>query len=158
WMDMRMPVMDGYEATEKIRQLAGGKAVKIIALTASAFREQHGRIINTGCDAVLHKPFQVQEIFAELIKHLGVKFVYRDAAVLVSPPVRETTIEMLGKLPTELRRQLHEAALNLDTEETDAIIAQIRALVPEAGDGLQELAGQYQFDRIIHLTEAADGH
>ncbi|MGZ8222314.1 MAG: ATP-binding protein [Methylobacter sp.] len=155
WMDMRMPVMDGYEATEKIRQLAGGKAVKIIALTASAFREQHGRIINAGCDAVLHKPFHVQEIFAALTSYLEVRFIYRDTPVLVSPPVRETTIEMLGKLPAELRRQLHEAALNLDTEETDAIIAQIRTLAPEVSDGLQELAQQYQFEQIIHLTEAA---
>ncbi|MDD5755407.1 MAG: ATP-binding protein, partial [Methylococcales bacterium] len=57
WMDMRMPVMNGYEATMKIRQLAGGDKVKIIALTASAFKEQHSNIIKAGCDAVLHKPF-----------------------------------------------------------------------------------------------------
>lgn len=154
WMDMRMPVMNGYEATEKIRQLAGGNAVKIIALTASAFKEQHGRIINAGCDAVLHKPFQAQEIFAGLTKHLEVKFIYQDTPALVSSPIRETTVEMLIKLPSELRRQLHEAALNLDTEETDRMIAQIRALAPEVADGLQELAQCYQFDRIIHLTEA----
>ncbi len=158
WMDMRMPVMDGYEATVKIRQLAGGDAVKIIALTASAFKEQHGRIINAGCDAVLHKPFHIPEIFAVLDKHLEVKFVFLDTPVLLSAPIRETTVEMLGKLPTELRQQLHEAALNLDTEETDAVIAKIRALAPEVGDGLQELAGQYQFEQIIHLTEAADVH
>ncbi|TAN70595.1 MAG: DUF3365 domain-containing protein [Methylobacter sp.] len=158
WMDMRMPVMDGYEATEKIRQLEGGDAVKIIALTASAFREQHGRIINVGCDAVLHKPFHIPEIFAALTKHLPVEFVFLDTPVLLSPPIRETTVEMLAKLPAALRQQLHEAALNLDTEETDAIIANIRALDPEIGEGLQELAGQYQFERIIQLTEAADSH
>ncbi len=154
WMDMRMPVMDGYEATAKIRQLEGGDAVKIIALTASAFIEQHGRIINAGCDAVLHKPFHIPEIFAVLTKHLPVKFVFLDTPVLLSAPVRETTVEMLSKLPTELRQQLREAALNLDTEETDAIIAKIRILAPEVGDGLQELALQYQFEQIIHLTEA----
>lgn len=155
WMDMRMPVMDGYEATEKIRRLEGGDAVKIIALTASAFIEQHGRIINAGCDAVLHKPFHIQEIFAVLTKHLAVKFIFLDTTVLLSAPIRETTVEMLSKLPAELRLQLREAALNLDTEETEAIIAKIRVLAPEVGDGLQELAGQYQFEQIIHLTEAA---
>jgi PAS domain S-box-containing protein len=157
WMDMRMPVMDGYEATAKIRQLAGGSTVKIIALTASAFREQHGRIINAGCDAVLHKPFQVQEIFAALSQHLAVKFVYRDAPFPVSSPSRETTVEMLDKLPTALRQQLHDAALNLDAEETDRAISQIRLTAPDVADGLQELAQQYQFDRIIRLTEAVDG-
>ncbi len=157
WMDMRMPVMDGYEATAKIRQLEGGNAVKIVALTASAFREQHDRIINAGCDAVLHKPFHIPEIFAELTRHLEVKFVYLDTPVLVPSPIRETTVKMLAKLPLALRQQLREAALNLDTEETDAIIAQIRLLVPEAGEGLQGLAQQYQFDRIIRLIEVVDG-
>lgn len=155
WMDMRMPVMDGYEATAKIRQLEGGSAVKIIALTASAFKEQHACIIEAGCDEVLHKPFHIPEIFAELAKHLGVKFVYQDTPVLVSSPIRETTAEMLAKLPLELLRQLHEAALNLDTEETDSVIGQIRVFAPEVADSLQDLAQQYQFDRIIHLTETA---
>ncbi len=68
WMDMRMPIMDGYEATAKIRKLAGGDKVKIIALTASAFVEQHRDIVNAGCDAVLHKPFHIPEIFAALSK------------------------------------------------------------------------------------------
>ncbi len=156
WMDMRMPVMDGYEASRKIRQLAGSNVVKIIALTASAFCEQFDSIINAGCDAVLHKPFHAPEIFAILIKHLGVKFIYRDRPAPAPTFVFETTAEMLTKLPPELRQKLHEAALNLDIEETDAIIAQIRTLAPDVSDGLQELAGHYQFDRIIQLTEAAD--
>ncbi|TRW95268.1 response regulator [Candidatus Methylobacter oryzae] len=157
WMDMRMPLMDGYEATAKIRQLQGGDDVKIIALTASAFKEQHARIVDAGCDEVLHKPFHIPEIFAELAKHLEVRFVYLDAPVLVPSPVPETTVEMLAKLPLDLRQQLHEAALNLDMEETNAIIERIRALAPDVADGFQGLAQQYQFDRIIHLAGTADG-
>ena len=157
WMDMRMPFMDGYDATRKIRQLAGSDVVKIIALTASVFREQYDSIINAGCDAVLHKPFHAPEIFAILVKYLGVKFIYQDRPAPISLPIVETTVEMLGKLPLVLRQQLHEAALNLDIEETDTVIAQIHGLAPEVGDALQDLAQHYQFDRIIHLTEAADG-
>ncbi len=152
WMDMRMPVMDGYEATAKIRQLECGHDVKIIALTASAFNEQRGSIISAGCDAVLVKPFHIPEIFAALTKNLGAKFIYRDNPPTL-PPIQTVTIEMLAKLPPGLRQQLHEAALTLDTEEADTVIAQIRPLAPDVADALHELIQHYQFDQIIHLTE-----
>jgi PAS domain S-box-containing protein len=64
WMDRRMPVMDGLEATRRIRALPGGEAVKIVALTASVFAEQRGEILAAGMDDILHKPFQPREIFA----------------------------------------------------------------------------------------------
>jgi signal transduction histidine kinase/DNA-binding NarL/FixJ family response regulator len=155
WMDMRMPVMDGYEAATKIRQLAGGKVVKIIAITASAFREQHDSIIKAGCDAVLHKPFHISEIFAALTSYLGVKFIYSDTPIVL-PPTVEITAEMLIKLPSALRQQLHEAVLNLDIEETDAVIAQIRDIAPDIAQSLQELADGYQFEQIIHLIETSN--
>ncbi|MEI6708397.1 MAG: ATP-binding protein [Methylococcales bacterium] len=156
WMDMRMPVMDGYQATANIRQLNGGKAVKIIALTASAFIDQHDSIINAGCDAVLHKPFHIPEIFTALANLLGVNFIYEDTLESASSTVVEITVEMLTTLPIPLRQQLHEAALNLDIEETDAVLAQIRLIAPAIADGLQQLAAHYQFDQIIDLVTAAD--
>ena len=45
WMDMRMPVLDGYAATHEIRTLPGGEAVKIVAVTASALEEQQDEIL-----------------------------------------------------------------------------------------------------------------
>jgi CheY-like chemotaxis protein len=154
WMDMRMPVMDGYEASAKIRQLKGGDKVKIIAITASAFREQHASIIKAGCDAVIHKPFHAPDIFTVLTEYLGVQFIYSDTPAFVSSPSMEITVEMLIKLPLALRQQLHEAALNLDIEETDVILDQIRNIAPDVANGLQKLARGYQFEQIIHLIEA----
>jgi signal transduction histidine kinase len=58
-MDMQMPVMDGYEATRRIRALeaeSGRPRVPIIALTAYAFREQGARCLEAGCDAHVAKP------------------------------------------------------------------------------------------------------
>ena len=153
WMDMRMPLMDGYEATRKIRQLEEGKKVKIIALTASAFTEQHNDIINAGCDAVLHKPFHIPEVFAALSEQLDVKFIYQDSPVTASSPTSKITAEMLTTLPLELRQQLHEAALKLDTEEIDTVIVKIHTLAPEIADSLDALAKGYQFDKIIQLLD-----
>jgi CheY-like chemotaxis protein len=63
WMDRRMPVMDGLEATRRIRALPGGEAVKIVALTASVFAEQRGEMLAAGMDDILHKPFQPRQRF-----------------------------------------------------------------------------------------------
>jgi PAS domain S-box-containing protein len=159
WMDMQMPVMDGYQASAGIRRIQGGDAVKIIAVTDSVFKEQHNGIINSGCDAVLHKPVQSSEVFATLSQILGVKFIYQDKPTSRSTLIPETTTEMLGKLPIELQQQLRKAALSLDTEETDTVIVQIRAIAPDVAEGLQKLAQNYQFERIIQLTEATnDGY
>ncbi len=151
WMDMRMPVMDGYEAVSKIRHLKGGDLVKIIALTASAFTEQHASIISAGCDAVLHKPFHAPEIFSTLTKYLGVKFIYREKPEPVTH--RETNFELMALLPPELSAQLHEAALSLDTEEAEKILAKIYLVVPEVAEALQELVKNYKFDKLIKLTD-----
>ena len=153
WMDMRMADMDGYEATAKIRQLKGGDKVKIIALTASAFVEQHGNIMDAGCDAVLHKPFHIPEIFAALSKYLGVKFIYQEPEMVAATSTLKIKAEMLAKLPLELRQHLRDSALSLDTEEVDDAIAQIRLIEPDVANGLEELAKNYQFEQIVQLTE-----
>jgi len=48
WMDVRMPIMDGYAATRMIRSLPGGDAVKIVALTASVFEEDRAAVLAAG--------------------------------------------------------------------------------------------------------------
>lgn len=79
WMDVRMPVMDGYEATKRIKSTTKGQATVVVALTASAFEEQQSFILSAGCDDFVRKPFREAEIFDTMHKHLGVEFVY-DAA------------------------------------------------------------------------------
>jgi signal transduction histidine kinase/CheY-like chemotaxis protein len=153
WMDMRMPEMDGYEATAKIRQLAGGDVVKIIALTASAFKEQHSGMVKAGCDAVLHKPINAPEIFAALSKYLSTRFLYQDQATSSSLPALEISTEMMSALPSVLRQQLYEAALKLDSEEIDDVITKIYNLAPDIAQSLKILVQNYQFKKIIQLVE-----
>ena len=62
-MDVQMPVMDGYEATAKIRELPGGSEIPIIALSANAFKEDVDRSLAAGMNAHAVKPIDVKSLF-----------------------------------------------------------------------------------------------
>lgn len=69
-MDIRMPVMDGFEATRQIRQMAEFATLPIIALTATVGEDARGRSFQAGCTAHLAKPIQSAELFAALAEYL----------------------------------------------------------------------------------------
>ncbi len=85
WMDIRMPEMDGFEATRRIKSSEQGQQTVIIALTASAFEEDRARILAAGCDDFVRKPFRDSDIFEHMAKHLGVQYQYE----LVEPVLQE---------------------------------------------------------------------
>ncbi|MGL6140159.1 MAG: ATP-binding protein, partial [Planktothrix sp.] len=72
FMDMRMPIMDGYEATKYIKSTTKGNATAIIALTASVLEEEKAIVLSAGCDDFMRKPFKESSIFNMLNKYLGV--------------------------------------------------------------------------------------
>jgi len=75
-MDMRMPVMDGYEATRIIKTTEKGKYVPIIALTASSFEDERNRIESIGMQGYIRKPFRESELFNIIGNVLGIKYIY----------------------------------------------------------------------------------
>lgn len=72
-MDMRMPVMDGYEATRKIKSTEKGKQTPIVALTASAFEDERKKM-----QGYIQKPFRENELFGTLGKILDLKYIFRN--------------------------------------------------------------------------------
>jgi CheY-like chemotaxis protein len=157
WMDIRMPVMDGYEATSRIRQLPGGDAVKIVALTASAFKEQHEKILAAGCDEVVHKPFQAHELFDVLARLLEVTFLYADTKQEIpTEPTTRLSREQLLNLPAELRLDLREASLLLDQGRVNQVVEQIEERDSEIAAALRQMTENFAYDQILRLLEAPE--
>ncbi len=157
FMDMRMPEMNGHQATQKIRESLKGHSVIIIALTASAFEEDRKIILSEGINDFIRKPFKEHEIFDVLSKHLGSRFVYaeehsHDTSALGSlGPDASAMAAELAKLPDEMLSQLRQAAAAADGEKINLLIHQIQPLNSQVKTALEGLVAQYRFDLILGL-------
>ncbi len=152
WMDMRMPVMDGYEAVRRIRRLPGGDQLPIVAITASAFRNQRPEILAAGCDDMIAKPFRDSEIFEAMARFLGVEYVYaepEDAAIPIDDI--ELTAAMLTELPPELIHDLDKTTLVANREDILKVIDRIREHTPDAAKSLRALVQNFEIEHIREL-------
>jgi CheY-like chemotaxis protein len=156
WMDMRMPVMDGYEAVRQIRRRPGGDKLPVIAITASAFREQRPEILAAGCDDMVFKPFREHEIFEVMARFLGVEYVYEEPDDAAAPiDDAELTAAMLAELPPELFQDLDETTLVANREVILEVIERIREHAPDTADNLRALVQNFETDRIRELLAEA---
>lgn len=72
FMDLKMPVMDGWEATKALRQTEWGKNLPVVAVTAHAMEEEKSRALNAGCNEFIPKPIVDYTIIQKKIeKFLG---------------------------------------------------------------------------------------
>jgi PAS domain S-box-containing protein len=156
-MDMRMPEMNGYEATRQIKSRPKGMATPIIALTASALQEERHEMIDAGCDDCVYKPFREEELMAALVKYLHVEFVYEQTTVVPKTPALEsgaglTAVEIAAVMDQAWLEALRAAARSGDDEPIYPLIAQIPPEHPHLIEGLTKLTEQFAFDQILALT------
>ncbi|MEG4960457.1 MULTISPECIES: AAA family ATPase [unclassified Microcoleus] len=167
FMDMRMPVMDGYEATKQIKAKAssssplvnggGGiesQATAIIAITASSFDEEKAIVLSTGCGDFIRKPFREANIFDALHKHIGVEFVFEE--LNAAPSFTENEINVLTKtafseLPPELVANLQQAISNLDLEQMQTVISQIREINQPLARASAACIKNFQYEQLLNL-------
>jgi signal transduction histidine kinase/DNA-binding NarL/FixJ family response regulator len=151
FMDIRMPVMDGLEATRRIKANEAGADVRIVAVTAHALEEERIEILNAGCDDFIRKPYQDGEIFESLAKHLGVRFIFGPETVL--PAAANPDATALAALPAESVKQLKQALLGLDIHAISNAIDSIRLCNARLAEALAAMAREYQYGRILALIE-----
>lgn len=156
-MDLRMPIMDGYQATKLIKSQLKGQATVIIALTASVFEEARTIALSAGCDDFVRKPFRETELLEKLAEHLGVQYIYEQHIPLAPPKPQANKVQLQQELlamPDVWREQVTRAATQVDAELLFALINQIPQEFECLTLALLDLVNNYRFDRIIALTQA----
>lgn len=158
WMDMRMPVMNGYEATKRIKATTKGSATTIIALTASTYEEERAVVLSAGCDDFMRKPILESAIFDMMHKHLGVRYVYEEAASSVEvakESEKSLTASALATLPQDLLKLLETKAAEGDMLEIERLIDLLRSVDAEVANELAALAEEFDYDEILELSQEA---
>ena len=183
WMDLQMPVMDGFEATKRIRQLEaeqweaerisaglpGGSLPQerqtfILALTASAFEQTRIDTLEAGLDDFISKPFQEHIIFEKMAQYLGLEYIYDMVDSSAGDPAVEPselsqddrTLELrqqLKQMEVSWKQSLYEAARQLDEEA----VSQHLALIDDQFQILSKDLGNWfhalRLDKIVTLLK-----
>lgn len=91
WMDRRLPVMDGLEATRRIRSLDGGRDIKMAGVSASAFPSERDEMLAAGLDDFVRKPYLPNEIFACMARHLSIRYRWTNTELAPDKDVHDTS-------------------------------------------------------------------
>lgn len=156
WMDLRMPVMDGYEATQRIKSTPKGQTTIIIALTATTLAEERVAALEVGCDDYICKPFQEAEVFDAIAKHIGVRYVYDEQISFQDSTSNDALVlnaEALAVLPADWLTSFHQATIEGDLDLMLTLIAQIHAQNERLANALANLADNLHFEELLALTQ-----
>ncbi len=162
FMDMRMPVLSGEEASCRIKALiaAHPEAVRtvIVALTASAFNDNREQFLAGGCDEFACKSFQTEELFDILERRVGLGFLWAPGRPAPEPDL--SLAERVGRLancPQAWRAELRDAVALGDFESITALLERIRDLDSALFSTLTKSAYGYDLEAFLDLFGQIEG-
>ena len=166
FMDLKMPVLDGYEATRQIRKLELQNRADdfpktvIIFLTASAFNQQKEMAFKAGSDDFIHKPLQMHVIFNKISEYLGVQYLYQE---INAPPKTVDWENDLSGVQSQLaiasadwKSRLTEAVLALDLTQINHLIAQLSPDKEALASYLKYHTENFNYEPILQLLAAEE--
>ncbi|AGL03521.1 PAS domain-containing hybrid sensor histidine kinase/response regulator [Desulfoscipio gibsoniae] len=153
WMDLRMPIMDGLEATKKIRAMQEGAYVPIVILSASVLEEEIQPILKDGCTDFVRKPYREQDIFEAMARYLGIKYVYEGLSGEEPMEVDYNVEQLIKSLSPALYNELHDAVLRLNANKIEEVIDKIIMEDAVLGSIFKKNAEQLDYDRILTVLE-----
>jgi CheY-like chemotaxis protein/nitrogen-specific signal transduction histidine kinase len=153
-MDLRMPRMDGFESTRKIKQSDHGRATPIIAVTASTFEEDRRRALDGNMDDFVGKPFHDVEILEILRDHLQIEYLYVEelrtptpVSLPIGPAGWQSTA--LANAPAQLLNDLRSATVAAEYDRALEIVGDLAATAPAAAEELRRLVRAYDYQGVI---------
>jgi GAF domain-containing protein/DNA-binding response OmpR family regulator len=169
WMDMRMPIMGGYEATKIIRKKEQEKSnledkVIIIALTASVFDTQRAILLQAGCNDFIPKPFREEMIFDKMAEYLNLTYIYENDIEITKRSYLkldnktnideiQTQITLMSK---EWLNKLRRAVFSARESQIRKLIEQIPSECSLLKTTLNNLINSLNFEEITNLIEGID--
>ncbi|HBQ99631.1 MULTISPECIES: PAS domain S-box protein [unclassified Roseofilum] len=164
WMDMQMPVMNGYAATQTIRKSLQGQATIIIGLTDHPLSEPIcDRCCE--CDDCMIKPFQESAIFETIAKYLGVRYLYgpMDSLTTVlygTPTVLDDWLEAsdLEGIAEDWVIELYHCAAGADADGIYKLLEQLSEDYGSTKKAIASLVDQFCFDRIMKIAQCDLNH
>ncbi len=154
YMDLRMPLMNGLEATAAIRKADNDVNPVIIAISASAFDEDQRNSLAAGCNDFISKPVDVTQLLLQLEASLGDGWDWRYAEDEEETPTL-TQAQSITPPPAEIAAALREAAITGDIRiirKQIVILEGMDTIYQPFTAKLADLAGQYQIQQIYELA------
>lgn len=160
-MDIRMPGIDGLQATQVIRQTEIGKTVKIIAVTASAFDQNRQEFIAKGCDGYIAKPYKAHFLLQEIGKLLGFEILYEESGEsqfdAYESNVTELDFDVLKtSVPPDFKAQIADAVgMGMLDSLTDLIetLDETQPELKKLKRRLTDLVNDLDYDGLERLAE-----
>lgn len=159
FMDMRLPEIDGLEATRRLVADYGGNGLRIVATSASVLEHEREMYLKAGCEDFVGKPFRAERIYACLQNLLHVEFEYREPLTGVAD---QETIDLAQiTLPEDLASRLMMAAELHSATVMKNCLREVEQLGP-AGQRLaahlREFMGSYDMETIQKIVAQLPVH
>jgi PAS domain S-box-containing protein len=155
-LDLRMPVLDGFGATRRLRATHGA-GIKILALSASIAAEIQEQALAAGADGFLGKPFHYADLLERIRELTGVEYARGAPLGPGEPGMESPPTEGLFRLPTELANALRRAVASADYEDMQTLAAQVSAHDQALGFHLQRLIERFAYEPLLALLNERRG-
>ena len=158
FMDIKMPVMDGYEAVSILKANEATKSIPVFALTASAFVNDEKKILASGFDGFLAKPFKKSSLFALIRDKSGLELEYETAepahADAMPKPESVDWAAAAKKIGSAGIGEIADCALINDFTGIRAIAGRIKGDLPELAALMLYHAGSYDEAALEKIAES----